>query len=136
VASWAAAHPERVAGLAGIYPVFDLRSYPGLASAAAAYQLSSEELEARLATLNPIAQIQALVTAQIPSFLIHGDTDTVVPIGPNSLAFREVYTKGKASALFQLEILPGQGHNMFNGFFQSLPLVEFAIAQAREGARH
>ena len=136
VASWAAAHPERVAGLAGIYPVFDLRSYPGLASAAAAYQLSSEELEARLATLNPIAQIQALVTAQIPSFLIHGDTDPVVPIGPNSLAFREVYKKGKASALFQLEILPGQGHNMFNGFFQSLPLVEFAIAQAREGARH
>ena len=33
VTSWAADNPDKVAGLAGIYPVFDLRTYPGLAKA-------------------------------------------------------------------------------------------------------
>ena len=42
VTSWAADHPDKVAGLAGIYPVFDLRSYPGLAKAAPAYGLTAE----------------------------------------------------------------------------------------------
>src|SRR3954462_11805944 len=37
ITSGAAAHPAWVAGLAGIYPVFDLRSYPGLGKAAPAY---------------------------------------------------------------------------------------------------
>jgi alpha-beta hydrolase superfamily lysophospholipase len=36
LSSWAADHPDRVAGLAAIYPVFDLRSYPGLARASSA----------------------------------------------------------------------------------------------------
>ncbi len=37
VTSWACDNPEKVAGIAGIYPVFDLRTYPGLAKAAPAY---------------------------------------------------------------------------------------------------
>jgi hypothetical protein len=34
-----------VAGIAGIYPVFDLRSYPGLANAVPAYGISSDETQ-------------------------------------------------------------------------------------------
>ena len=55
VTSWAAENPEKVAGLAGIYPVFDLRTYPGLEKAAPAYGLTAEQLAARLDELNPIA---------------------------------------------------------------------------------
>ncbi|MFM7116795.1 MAG: alpha/beta hydrolase family protein, partial [Planctomycetota bacterium] len=44
VSSWAADHPERFAGLAGIYPVFDWRTYPGVANAAPAYGLTPEAL--------------------------------------------------------------------------------------------
>src|SRR5262249_26544416 len=51
VTAWAADNPDKVAGLAGIYPVFDLRSYPGLAKAASAYDLTEKELEARLGEL-------------------------------------------------------------------------------------
>ncbi len=53
-------HPDRVAGLVGIYPVFDLRSYPGLDQAAPAYGIAPQELEQRLAELNPIAGIGRL----------------------------------------------------------------------------
>ncbi len=44
VTSWAVENPEKVAGIAGIYPVFDLRTYPGLATAAPAFGLTPEAL--------------------------------------------------------------------------------------------
>ena len=44
VTSWASANPDKVAGIAGIYPVFDLRTYPSLAKAAPAFELSEAEL--------------------------------------------------------------------------------------------
>ena len=51
--NWAAENPTRVACIAGIYTVCDLRSYPGLQQACGAYGLSAAELEARLAEHNP-----------------------------------------------------------------------------------
>ena len=45
--SWAILHPECVAGLAGIYPVFDFRTYPGIDKAAPAYGLTADQLAAR-----------------------------------------------------------------------------------------
>ena len=47
----------------GIYPVFDLRTYPGLDKAAPAYGLSPEELEARLGEHNPIERVGVLAKA-------------------------------------------------------------------------
>src|SRR6478609_9262195 len=44
VSSWAIANPSRVAGIIGVYPVFDFRTYPGVAKAAPAYGLSPAEL--------------------------------------------------------------------------------------------
>src|SRR6185503_8697987 len=44
VSSWAIANPSRVAGIAGIYPVFDFRTYPGITNTAAAYGLTPAEL--------------------------------------------------------------------------------------------
>ncbi len=88
VSSWALANPGRVAGLAGIYPVFDLRSYPGLTNAAPAYELSAADLGLRLSELNPIARVETLARAGVPAFLIHGDQDKVVPIRLSSLSHR------------------------------------------------
>jgi pimeloyl-ACP methyl ester carboxylesterase len=80
VANWAADNPDKAAGLAGIYPVFDLRSSPGLAKAAPAYGLTAQELEARLGEVDPIERAGALAKARVPALLIHGDEDRVVPL--------------------------------------------------------
>jgi alpha-beta hydrolase superfamily lysophospholipase len=134
VSSWAIANPSRVAGIIGIYPVFDFRTYPGLKSAAPAYELTPAELETRLAEFNPIAHIRTLARAKIPAALIHGDVDKVVPLKENSAEFLRAYREAGAESLVKLIILEGQGHNFYEGFFHSQELVNFAIARAREGA--
>jgi len=82
--SWAIRNTDKVAGISGIYPVFDLQTYPGLDKAAPAYGLSPEELEQSLGTHNPIAQADKLASARIPVYIIHGDVDHVVPLNENS----------------------------------------------------
>lgn len=135
VSSWAIAHPERVAGIIGIYPVFDFRTYPGLKNAAPAYGLTPDELAARAGELNPISRVRALAIARIPVALIHGDVDKVVPLPENSGEFLRAYKEEGVESLAKLIVLKGQGHNFFEGFFQSQELVDFAIAQARAGVR-
>ena len=131
--SWAAENPDKVAGLAGIYPVFDLRSYPKLPSAATAFGLSVSQLEARLETLNPIERVGELANRRIPALLIHGDHDEVVPLKENSAEFAERYRKAGASDAVTLIEATGQGHNLWEGFFHSRELVDFAIQRARAG---
>jgi alpha-beta hydrolase superfamily lysophospholipase len=130
VSSWAIAHPDRVAGIIGIYPVFDFRTYPGLAKAAPAYELTPAQLEARLAEFNPIARIDVLARAHVPVALIHGDIDQVVPLKENSAEFVRRYKEAGAESLVKLIVIKGQGHNFFEGFFHSQELVDFAIAKA------
>ena len=45
--SWAAANPDKVGGFAGIYPVCDLASYPGVAQAAGAFEPEAGRVEER-----------------------------------------------------------------------------------------
>jgi pimeloyl-ACP methyl ester carboxylesterase len=134
MSSWALAHPERTAGFIGIYPVFDFLTYPGLAKAAPAYALTPETLMARVAEFNPIARIHQLANARLPMTLIHGDTDTVVPLAANSLAVLRAYEQAGVGHLVQLIILKDQGHSFFDGYFHSQPVVDFAIHRARAGA--
>ena len=126
--SWAAENPDKVAGFAGIYPVCNLASYPGVAKAAGAYEMKPEELEAHLTEHNPIDRLAPLAGAGVPLFAIHGDVDTVVPLEANSRLVKERYTALGGS--MQLIIPPGQGHNMWSGFFQNQDLVSFVKAQA------
>lgn len=130
VTSWAAAHPDKVAGIAGIYPVFDLRTYPGLEKAASAYELTPAELEAKLAQFNPIEQVHKLAQAGVPVYLIHGDDDKVVPLKENSAEFAARYKAAGAESLVILNIAAGQGHNYWEGFFRCQELVDFAIDRA------
>ena len=135
VASWACDNPDKAAGIAGIYPVFDFRTYPGLANAAPAYGLKPGELEAKLAEHNPIERVGILAQAKVPAFFIHGDEDTVVPLKENSAEFVERYKTGGAEQLATLVIAKGQGHNYWEGFFRCQPLIDFAIDRAKAGAK-
>ena len=132
--SWAIENPEKVAGIAGIYPVFDFRTYPGLDKAAPAYDLTGEQLAARAAEFNPIERLSVLAKAKIPALLIHGEDDKVVPIKENSSAFVALYEAAGAGNVVKLIAVPGQGHNFWEGFFHCQELVDFCIAHAKEGA--
>ena len=134
VSSWAAENADKVAGIAGIYPVFDFRTYPGLAQAASAYDVTPEQLKEKQDELNPIARISKLAKAQIPAFFIHGDEDTVVPLKENSAEFVARYQTEGSAKLVTLIVAKGQGHNYWEGFFRCQPMIDFAIARARDGA--
>lgn len=123
--SWAAENPGRVAAFAGIFPVVNLASYPGVAKAASAFGLSPDELRARLAEYNPIDRLAALADARVPLFAIHGDVDKLVPLNANSGLMKARY-----GGPMQLLVAAGQGHNMWTGFFECAELVEFVKAHA------
>lgn len=130
VSSWAIAHPERVAGIAGIYPVYDFTTFPGLEKAAPAYNLSPTELTARLDELNPIRRAETLARAKIPVFIIHGTDDKVVPLAENSGTLEKIYETAGAGDLIEVMKAKGQGHSFWPGFFNCAELVEFVIARA------
>ena len=125
---WAAENPEKVAAFAGIFPVCDLASWPGLAKAAPAYGMTPAELEKNLAAHNPIDRLAPLATAKIPFFAIHGDADTLVPLDANSALLKSRYTA--LGGEMELIIPPGQGHTHWEGFFRCRELVEFVVKHA------
>ena len=125
---WAVNNPEKVRCIAGIYPVCDLTSYPGLAKACGAYGLTEAQLGEQLDQHNPIPRLEALADAKVPIFHIHGDQDKVVPLGANSAALVERYKELGGAA--RLVISPAQGHNMWRGFFECQALVDFIISNA------
>lgn len=131
VSSWAIRHPDRVAGIAGIYPVYDFTTYPGVKRAAPAYNLSTEELQAQQDQLNPIRQAHVLAKARIPVFIIHGTDDKVVPLAQNSAALEHIYDANQAHDLIEVMKIEGQGHNFWTGFFECQELVDFVIQHAK-----
>lgn len=126
--SWAADHPKQVGAIAGIYPVVDLRSYPGIEKAAAAYGYSAKKMTRKLKRVNPIAKIRPLAKSGIPILHLHGDQDELVPLAKNSGAVDSIYHRYDKT--IRLLVQPGQGHNMWPGFFQSQELVDFVIRNA------
>jgi pimeloyl-ACP methyl ester carboxylesterase len=135
VSSWAIENLERVSGIAGIYPVFDLRTYPGLQRAASAYRMTVPELEAALDRHNPIAQTAKIAKAKIPVWIIHGDDDKVVPLKENSAELEVQYKLAGAGDAIEVSIAKGQGHNFWEGFFHCQPLVDFVIERAQAGTQ-
>lgn len=125
--NWAAENPAAVACIAGIYPVCNLKSYPGLEKACDAYDMTEAQLEAALIDHNPIARLAPLAQAGVPIFHIHGDCDTVVPLEKNSGELARRY-EGLGGHMI-LEIVAGKGHDMWPGWFQSQSLVDFVITR-------
>lgn len=126
--SWAAQNPSKVAAFAGIYPVCDLASYPGLDRAAGAFGLRPDELKAKLKDFNPIDRLEGLAKTKAPLFAIHGDIDKVVPLEANSGRLKKQYEALGGS--MTLIVPPQQGHNMWPGFFRCVELVDFVIRHA------
>ena len=126
--NWAVEHPESVGGVAGIYPVCNLASYPGLKKAALAYQKTAEELQTALSAHNPIDRLAPLAEAKVPIHHIHGDQDKVVPLEENSGKLAERYRA--LGGPIQLDVIEGQGHNLWKGWFESESLTRFIIEQA------
>lgn len=126
--NWAVEHPQQVGAIAAIYPVTDLRSYPGLEKAAMAYGWSVKKMTRKLAVNNPVSRVKPLAEARVPVLHLHGDVDELVPLAENSNAIATVYKNYGAE--MTLLIQHGQGHNMWEGFFQSQALVDFVISQA------
>lgn len=131
VSSWAISNPSRIAGIAGIYPVYDFTTYPGIARAASAYGLTPTSLLTKAADLNPISKANVLAEARIPVFIIHGKDDKVVPLKQNSAELRKRYLEAGAGDLIEVMEVDGQGHNFWPGFFQCQELVDFVIANAK-----
>jgi hypothetical protein len=126
--SWAAENPNSVACIAGIYPVCNLRSYPGLGRACGAYDMTEQQLAAKLTEHNPIDRLAPLAKALVPIFHIHGDNDSVVPLDENSGEVKKRYDA--LGGPMTLEVVEGQGHNMWPGWFHSQALVDFVTAHA------
>lgn len=127
--SWAAANPNQVAAWVGIYPVCNLASYPGLDRAAPAFSLTPVQLNDQLKQFNPIDRIEGLSKSKVPLFAIHGDVDTVVPLELNSGMLHDRYRN--LAGPMELIVPPGQGHNMWEGFFQCQELVDFVLKHAK-----
>lgn len=132
--AWAIAHPDLTAGLGGIYPVYDWRTYPGAESAAGAYGLTPADLLAKVKELCPVERIDVAAQAGIPVCIIHGDIDVVVPIEPNSARLKARYEALGKGDLVELIVAEGQGHSFWEGFFHCQELVDFLIQRARAGA--
>jgi pimeloyl-ACP methyl ester carboxylesterase len=127
---FAAMHPEWVRCIGGIYPVADLRSYPGLKAAAAAYGTSAADLAAHLPEHNPVDLLAPLARAGIPILHLHGDDDPTVPLARNSAVIFERYrTLGGAMRLI---VLHGEGHSESRRFFESEALLQFFVTQGRD----
>ncbi len=126
--AWACENPDRVAAIAGIYPVCNIESYPGIERAAGAYRLTAADFKGQLRRHNPLDRLDSLAKARVPLFAIHGDVDTVVPLAQNSgeMARRYSALGGK----MELIVPKGQGHNMWRGFFECQELVDFVIKHA------
>lgn len=121
--NWAAENPDKVRCIAGIYPVCDLRSYPGLDRAAGAYGMTPAELEKQLTQHNPIDRLGPLAKAGVPILHVHGDADQVVPLDRNSQVVRDRYEA--LGGTMKLIVVPGKGHAEIPEFFQEPQLVQF-----------
>ncbi len=93
--------------------------------------MTEEEFRAEMAEHNPIDRREPLAKAHVPIYHVHGDCDTAVPLWKNSGELAQRYRQ--LGGIMTLNVVKGQGHNMWTGWFQCQELVDFVI-QANEGS--
>jgi pimeloyl-ACP methyl ester carboxylesterase len=126
--SWAAEYPAHVAAFAGIYPVTNFASYPGLERAAPAFGLTPAALAAELPRHNPVDRLAPLAAARVPLLALHGDQDRLVPLAENSALLHARYTA--LGGPMELLVVPGQGHSLWAGFFEDPRVLDFLLHHA------
>lgn len=129
--AWAMRNPDKVRAFVGIYPVCNLASWPLKSSKAqtlADYGLPEAEFVSRLREFNPVDNLAGLMAAKVPMFVVHGDSDKVVPLDDNTRILKERYETGGGN--ITVKVIPGEGHQETASFFQCKELVDFVNAQA------
>ncbi len=126
--NWAAENPSSVSCIAGIYPVCNLASYPGMKRASQAFGMSEKQLAAVLEKHNPIDRLAPLAKAKVPIYHAHGDQDGTVPLEKNSAIMKTRYDK--LGGEMTLEVVKGGGHDMAAAWFHNQKLVDFIIKHA------
>ena len=130
---WAIEHPGDVRCIAAIYPVLNLATWPPRNSplfgeAAKAYGNDSPaNFQRRLVELSPISHAGPLAKKRIPIFIIHGDSDRLVPVQENSQLFVDTYKRRGGTA--ELVVVSGKGHQEVDEYFKSDKLLEFLLNQ-------
>ena len=126
--NWAAGHPERIAGVTGIYTVCDIRSHPGIERACGSYGMSAAGLTACVSEHNPVDRLAPLADAGVPLWHIHGDRDLVVPLEANAGELVRRYRALGGAA--ELLVVPGLGHEEHELFFERQEVVDSICRQA------
>jgi predicted esterase len=127
--AWAARNAGKVRAFVGIYPVCNLASWPlknSKAATLADFAMTETELIAQLSQFNPVDNLQGLLANKVPMFVVHGDSDVVVPYDDNTRLLKERYEAGGGS--ITVKLIPGEGHKVSPAFFECRELVEFVIS--------
>jgi pimeloyl-ACP methyl ester carboxylesterase len=126
--SWAVRNPNKLAAYAGIYPVQNLRSWPIKSSLGATlrdFGMDKKTFIEKIDAHNPINYLPGMAKAQVPIFLVHGDSDKVVPIDENSGLVKKRYQE--LGGTVEVEVVFGADHQVIDAFFKSKNLIEFLI---------
>ena len=113
--SWAVRNPTKVAAYAGIYPVQNLRSWPMKSSLGATlrdFEMDEKTFIQRIDEHNPINYLPGMAKANVPIFIVHGDSDKAVPLKENSEVVRDRYKK--LGGKIDLEITTGAGLSLIH----------------------
>ena len=126
---WACRNPDKLRAWVGIYPVCNLLSYPmkNKPVTLADYALPEAEFVARLKEFNPIDNLPGLLANKVPMFVVHGDSDKVVPYNDNTKLLKERYEAGGGP--ITVKLIPGEGHKVGPSFFECQELVDFVLKQ-------
>lgn len=129
--SWAVRNPEKLSAFAGIYPVQNLRSWPmkrSLKQTLRDFGVDEKQFLQMVDRHNPVNHLQGMVAAKTPIFIVHGDSDEIVPFEENGGLVEHQYQKlgGKV----RVELIPELGHEVDDLFFKSRNLLEFMIKRA------
>jgi pimeloyl-ACP methyl ester carboxylesterase len=128
--AWAFRHPDKVRAWVGIYPVCNLASWPlknSKAQTLADFALPEAELVAKLKEFNPVDNLAGLLANKVPMFVVHGDSDVVVPYDDNTRLLKDRYEAGGGA--ITVKLIPGEGHKVGPSFFECRELVEFVLKQ-------
>jgi predicted esterase len=126
--AWGVRNPDQVRAFVGIYPVCNLASWPlknSKAATLADFAMSEDELVAKLSQFNPVDNLQGLLANKVPMFVVHGDSDVVVPFDDNTRLLQERYQAGGGS--ITVKVIPGEGHKVSPSFFECQELVDFVL---------
>ncbi len=127
--SFAAEYPDHLGAFVGIYPVCNLSSWPlknSKAATLADFGLPENELMANLNQYNPVDRLDGLIRNKVPMFVVHGDSDVVVPFEENSGLLSNRYTA--AGGPISVKIIPGEGHKVSTSFFECQELIDFVLS--------